>query len=62
MKKNKIEVIRMETSDQPCYICKGTGIVPDKRVCKSCKGTGIFEDSHYILVANGIAFSMDTIK
>ena len=30
--------------------------------CKTCDGTGIFKDNHYILIANGMAFSMDTIK
>ncbi len=57
MKKDKIEIIRQESSDKKCYICKGKN-----KECKTCDGTGIFKDNHYILIANGMAFSMDTIK
>lgn len=57
MKKNKIEIIKCESSDKKCYICKGKN-----KKCKTCDGTGIFKDNHYILIANGMAFPMDTIK
>ena len=62
MAKNKVEVIKMKTSEKKCYICNGTGTTPNKKKCGTCYGTGIFEDNHYILIANGMAFSMDTIK
>jgi len=61
MKKNKIEVIRQKDSDAKCYICGGTGKIKEG-LCIACKGTGIFVDTSYILIANGIAFGMDTIK
>jgi len=58
----KVEVIKMKTSNKECYICKGTGYKAKYTECDICEGTGIFTDNHYILISNGIAFSMDTIK
>lgn len=51
------EIIRQESSDKNCYICKGK----DKE-CNTCDGTGIFKDNHYIIIHNGMAFQMDLIK
>lgn len=56
MKKN-VEFIRQEGTDEACYVCKGKD-----SECKACGGSGIFKDNHYIMVANGMAFSVDTIK
>lgn len=58
----KVEFIKIKTSNKECYICKGTGIVQYMKECKTCEGTGIFENYHYIMITNGIAFSVDTIK
>ena len=62
MKKNKIEIIRQASSDLPCYGCDGEGTLEDKSKCPNCKGTGIFVDNHYIMIVNGMAFNMDSIK
>ena len=72
-KKNKVEIIKCESSNKKCYICDGTGIVIEEgqccgqvieceQQCHFCEGTGIFKDNHYILIANGMAWDMDTIK
>ena len=55
--KKDVEFIRQESSDKECYICKGK----DSK-CNACGGSGVFTDNHYIMVANGIAFGVDTIK
>jgi len=73
MEKNKVEIIKCESSDKKCYICDGTGKATKKGICRGkimeagqtcyfCDGTGTFKDNHYILVVNGMAFPMDTIK
>jgi len=61
-KKPKVEFIRQACSDKKCYNCDGTGIMEKNKKCNRCNGTGIFEDNHYIMIANGMAFSVDTMK
>ena len=66
MAKNKPEIIKCESSNKKCYICDGTGEIKTNGKftipCKFCEGSGTFEDNHYILVVNGMAFHMDTLK
>lgn len=76
VKKNKVEIIKCESSNKKCYICDGTGKVRKEThtqggqpkgiyvyfPCKTCDGTGIFKDNHYILIVNGMAWPMDSIK
>jgi len=75
MEKNKVEIIKCESSNKKCYICNGSGMTEkllsenkaEFMACKTCDGTGIFKDNHYILITeddkgNKIAFPMDTIK
>lgn len=62
MKKDKIEIVRMETSNKICYICDGKGSHKKESICSICGGTGTFKDNHYILMVNGMAWFMDTIK
>lgn len=62
MKKNKPEIIKCESSNKKCYICDGTGSSKAENICHFCEGTGIFQDNHYILIVNGMAWPMDTVK
>lgn len=57
------EIIKQESSDKECYICNGYGYDNESSEdCETCDGTGVFKDNHYIIIANGIAFQMDSIK
>ena len=60
MKKNKLEVIKIDNF-MKCWSCEGKGIIK-KNVCSTCDGTGLYNEASYIFIANGIAFSGDTIK
>jgi len=54
-KDNKIEVVKVETCKATCFRCDGSG-------CTICAGTGIYREHRYVMMVNGIAFDMDTIK
>lgn len=60
MQKNKLEVIKVDNI-MKCWTCDGKGKIEEKS-CLTCEGTGIYNEASYIHIANGIAFSGDTIK
>ena len=58
-KKKDVEFIRQSSSDKKCYNCAGTGVMEKEKPCNRCDATGTFVDNHYIMIAGGLAFSVD---
>jgi DnaJ-class molecular chaperone len=70
MKKTKRCTIIDKSDQMMCWICNGTGWIPEKNVCctlftvicPTCNGSGIFREGHFIIVdeKNKIAFDSDS--